>query len=127
MVHLTIVLLKYDMLVDIYANRRMLTPKYKVQSFFGRLENLFVIHFSATAQLALETGSTLILAGIRQCEVNATNWLGYSFYSSMARFEVVDMTCVQCLVGCVKNGKRWAIIDHSDRLQQSHYAIDDQM
>jgi hypothetical protein len=113
------------MLVDVYANRRMLAPQYEVQSFFGRLENIVVVHFSATAQLALDAEATVILAGIRQCEINATNSMETSFYSRKGRFEVVDITCVQCLIGRIQNGQRWAIIDRSDRLQQSQYAIEE--
>jgi hypothetical protein len=113
------------MLVDIYANRRRLAPKFQVQSFYGRLENIVVVHLSSTAQLVLDSCSTLILAAIRQCEVNATNSIGMPFYSKMGRFEVVDMTCVQCLIGRIKTDQQWAIIDRSDGLQQSHYAIEE--
>jgi hypothetical protein len=111
------------MLVDIHANNRRLAPKFEVQTFSGQLENILVVRLPATPQLALDTGSTLILAGIRQC-VNAINSMGL-FYSKMGRFEVVDMTCVQCLVGRVENDKRWAIIDRSGELQRSFYAADE--
>lgn len=113
------------MLVDIHANNRRTRPKFEVRPFFGRLENILVVHMPATAQLALDTGSTLILAGIRQCEVDATNSLGMPFYSKTGRFEVVDITCVQCLVGRVQNDKQWAIIDRSGGLQRSYYAADE--
>ena len=117
--------LQYDMLVDIHANKRRLAPKFEVQTFSGQLEHILVVRLPATPQLALDTGSTLILAGIRQCEVNAVNSMGMPFYSKMGRFEVVDMTCVQCLVRRVENDKWWAIIDRSGGLQRSCYAADE--
>ncbi len=41
----------------------------------------------------------VLLAVIQQCVVDATNTLGWSFYTKMRLMEVVDMTCMQCLVG----------------------------
>jgi hypothetical protein len=116
---------QYDMLVDIHATKRRVASKFEVKSFYGQLENILVICLPATAQLALATETTLILAGIRQCEIDSTNSMGMSLYSKMGRFEVVDMTCVQCLVGRVQNNKRWAIIDRSCGLQRSYYAADE--
>jgi hypothetical protein len=34
----------------------------------------------------------------------------------MGRLDVVDVTCLQCLVGRVKDNNRWAIIDRSGHL-----------
>lgn len=113
------------MLVDIHARRKTLAPEYEVKTFYGQLENILVICLSAHAMSAFGSGPILLMAGIRQCEVNATNSMGFSIYSNMGQFEVVDMTCVQCLVGRIPNGKRWAIIDRTDTLQQSHYIIEE--
>lgn len=113
------------MLVDIHANNRRTASKFEIQSFFGRLENILLIRLPAAPQLDINTGSTLILAGIRQCEVDAINSMGMHFYSKMGRFEVVDMTCVQCLIGRVQNGNRWAIIDRSGGVQRSHYSAEE--
>jgi hypothetical protein len=99
-------------------------PTFEVRPYFGQLENILVVRLPATSQLDLNTGSTLILAGIRQCEVDATNSMGMPFYSKMGRFEVVDITCVQCLVGRIRNDKRWAIIDRTGGLQRSYYSAE---
>ncbi|PBL04631.1 hypothetical protein ARMGADRAFT_912439 [Armillaria gallica] len=52
-----------------------------------------------TPDLGLETLQILLLAVIQQCMVDGTNTLGWSFYTNMELTEVIDMTCVQCLVG----------------------------
>lgn len=119
------IVLQYDMLVDKHANNKRLPPKFEVQSFYGRLENILVIRLPATPQLDLDTESLLMLTGVRQCEVTATNSMDMPYYSKMGRFEVVDMSCVQCLVGRIQKDKQWAIIDRSGKLQQSHYAVDE--
>lgn len=113
------------MLVDIHANNRRMAPKFEVRPFFGRMENILVVRLPATPELALDTVSTLILAGIRQCEIDATNSMGMPLYSKTGRFEVVDITCVQCLVGRIQNDKKWAIIDRSGGLQRSYYAANE--
>ena len=79
------------MLVDIHANNRRMASRFEARPYFGQLENILVVHLPATPQLALDNESTLILAGIRQCEINATNSMGMPFYSKMGRFEVVDI------------------------------------
>jgi hypothetical protein len=112
------------MLVDIHASRRHLAPKFEVKSFFGQLQYIFVICLPATPQLGLDSEETLILVGVHPCVVDATNSIGMPFYSKMGPFEVVDMACIQCLIGCIQIGKQWAIIDHSGGLLQSYYAAD---
>lgn len=109
------------MLVDIHASRRRLEPKFEVKSFFGQLQHIFVVHLPAAPQLGLDSEETLILAGVRQCVVDATNSIGMPFYSKMGQFEVVDMACIQCLIGRIQIGKQWAIIDRSGGLLPSYY------
>jgi hypothetical protein len=118
------VVLQYDMLVDIHANNARRMPRFEVKSFYGQLQNILVVHLPATPQLALDSEATLILAGIRQCVVTATNSMGMLFYAKMGPFEVVDMSCVMCLVGRIQTDGRWAIIDRSSGLQRSYYAAD---
>lgn len=61
---------------------------------------------------------TIFLAAIQTCTnpTRATNGLDLHYYTKMGRIEVVDMTCVQCLVGRVKDpvvNNGWIIIDRS--------------
>jgi hypothetical protein len=46
-------------------------------------------------------------------------------YQRIGKTEVVDMTCVQCLVSRVPTGPKWAIIDHTGTIQQSVHVRDD--
>jgi hypothetical protein len=103
------------MLVD--KNARHVRKPVVLESgvFFGQLQNIFVIKISASPALKLESETTLILAAVRTCvnpRMKGENNIYY--YSRDGHLEVIDMSCVQCLVGRVKDGSEWAIIDRSD-------------
>jgi hypothetical protein len=83
--------------------------------FFGQLQHIFVIGLKASPALGLTEETTLILAAIRACadaKLNVENNVYY--YSREGQLDIVDIECVQCLVGRVKDGNSWAIIDRSD-------------
>jgi hypothetical protein len=49
------------------------------------------------------------------------------YYSNLGCFEVVDMTCVQCLVALIAESaekKRWALVDCSGNIDRSYYVAD---
>lgn len=73
-------------------------PSYYTKTFYGQLQIIIVVHIPATMDLGLDE-TQVLLAVIQQCVVDATNTLGWSFYTKMRLMEVVDMTCMQCLVG----------------------------
>jgi hypothetical protein len=71
---------------------------------------------------------TVILAAIRTCELNdgvAPVGLDIHYYSWAGALHFVDVTNVQCLVGWVKDGNKWAIIDQSGLLARAVYVEDD--
>jgi len=94
-----------------YAKRPVvLEPKV----FFGQLQHIFVVDLQASPPLGLSK-QTLILAAIHVCynpQPKSEN--GIYYYSRDGHLEVVDITCVRCLVGRVKDGNEWAIVDRSD-------------
>ncbi|KII93389.1 hypothetical protein PLICRDRAFT_99540, partial [Plicaturopsis crispa FD-325 SS-3] len=112
---------RYDMLVDIHASRRRVQPVYRTESFYGQLQHILVVNLPASPDLGLTTPTALILAAIRTCDVEAHNDLDMHYYSHYGRLEVVDITCLQCLVGRVPVGNRWAIIDRSGDLARAYH------
>ncbi|KAF5374458.1 hypothetical protein D9615_009129 [Tricholomella constricta] len=118
--------LQYDLLVDKHARSRDREPEYEPQSFYGQLENIFVVKLPATPDLELVQPATLILAAIRTCTVEAENSLDMHYYKRQGRTEVVDMTSVQCVVGRVKVGNMYAIIDRSGSMARGYYDPDDE-
>jgi hypothetical protein len=83
--------------------------------FFGQLQNIIVIKLGPSPALKLTQKTTLILAAIRTCanpQMKNDNRIYY--YSREGQLEVVDVNCIQCLVGRVKDGNEWAIVDRSE-------------
>lgn len=108
--------------MDQNAAYRKRKPQFEIERFYGQLQNILVVKLPAARVLGLKVPTTLILAGIRCCPVVATNTLEMPFYTNPGRFEVVDITSVQCLVGRIQVGNLWAIIDRSGSLGGSYYA-----
>ena len=84
------------------------------QIFFGQLQHIFATRLQASLALGLQQQTTLILATIWTCsnpQLIGEN--GTYYYSQEGPLEVVDIKCVKCLVGWVKDGNEWVIVDHS--------------
>ncbi|KAH9922140.1 hypothetical protein B0H21DRAFT_841828 [Amylocystis lapponica] len=120
---------RYETLVDInasYARRQVVLQK---RTFYGQLQHLVVLRLTPFPHLGIEEPTTIIWAAIRSCVVEQShNDLDIHFYSQGAAgvgaLDVIDVTCVQCLVGRVPDGQRWAIIDRSGMLSRAVYAED---
>jgi hypothetical protein len=103
------------MLVDKNARYRKRPVILEPRIFFGQLQHIFVIRINASPALKLAKKTTLILAAIRTCanpRMSSEN--GIYYYSREGQLEVVDIQCVRCLVGRVKDGNEWAIVDRSE-------------
>ncbi|KAF5329111.1 hypothetical protein D9758_017948 [Tetrapyrgos nigripes] len=115
--------IRYDALVDINSRNRRQAPVYELQTFYSQLQNIFAVTFPAVPELNHPKDEMYFLAGIQVCEgMTKKNGLGMPYYKKLGRYEVVDMTCVQCLIGRVKapDGD-WAIIDRSGTIQRAVY------
>jgi hypothetical protein len=115
------------MLVDRNARYPKRPVMFELQTFFGQLQHIFVIRLKASPVVGLTEDTTLILAAIRACadaKLKAENNIYY--YLREGHLEVVDMECVQCLVGRVKDGNSWAIIDCSESCARPIFVDDDE-
>ena len=106
---------QFEMLVDKNACYPKRPVELEPKVFFGQLQHIFVVSLEASPTLKLTKSTTLILAAIRTCynpQTKREN--GIYYYSRDGPLEVVDITCIQCLVGRVKDSDEWAIVDRSD-------------
>ncbi|KAI0057071.1 hypothetical protein BV25DRAFT_1872566 [Artomyces pyxidatus] len=117
---------RYEVLVDINAHRRRVTPEYKPETRYGRIQHIFSVEMPPCAELGLRTSETLFLAGITPCNILASHsQLDIQYYEEESKTEqFVDIDCVQCLVGRVRDGRRWAVIDRSGALSRALYIPD---
>jgi hypothetical protein len=114
------------MLVDKNARFSKRPVVLEPQVFFGQLQNIFVVVLKASSALKLVQNTTLILAAIRSCgdlRMKAEN--GIYYYSREGPLEVIDLNCVQCLVGRIKDDNGWAIVDRSGNSVRSVFVAED--
>ncbi|KAJ8456982.1 hypothetical protein ONZ45_g18499 [Pleurotus djamor] len=86
--------IRYEMLVDINAHRPRARSVFQPKTFYGQLENIFVVHISPSRTLSIAAETTLILAGVRQCNVTTSSTatsVSIQHYSDMGPYEVIDM------------------------------------
>ncbi|KAJ7192610.1 hypothetical protein B0H12DRAFT_1002089, partial [Mycena haematopus] len=114
----TYVRASYEILVDRNARHRNLPENFGLDTFYGQLTHIYRVHLPAACpSLQTKKPTTYILAAIRSCILQAADkemeGLDIHFYSSQGSLDVVDITTVQSLVGRVRHGKMWAIVDRS--------------
>jgi hypothetical protein len=118
--------IQYEMLVDKYARQARRQPEYKLQTFYGQLQHIYVIRFKTPySDSNLGGVSTIFLAAIRSCTLDTPEHqlqpLDIHFYSSEGPLHVIDITSLQCLVGRIRDRNQWAIIDRSGSLARALY------
>jgi hypothetical protein len=98
-----------------------------ISTFYGRLECVYVLTLAANNTFPLGADTTLAVAVVTKCQLKpddkSLDGLDVHFYSSMGAQEVVDLECLQALIGRItlkksgaRQGKSWAIIDRSGAL-----------
>lgn len=99
--------------MDKYARQRQREPEFEKRTYFGQLQHIFAVRLPAIIALKLTEPSIIFLAAIRACVVEAFDPLGTQYYSKLGQLAIIDVACLQCVVGRVKAGKLWAIIDRT--------------
>ena len=103
------------MLVDKNARHWNLPIVFQPETFFGQLQHIIVVEMGSSEELGLDQPETIILGAIRTCADAKTSPSGHGiyYYSQESCLEVIDIDCIQCGVGRIKDGNRWAIVDRS--------------
>ncbi|EGO01406.1 hypothetical protein SERLA73DRAFT_48831, partial [Serpula lacrymans var. lacrymans S7.3] len=112
---------RYEMLVNKFARQRNRASRYELKTYFGQLQKIIVVHIPPTPLLCLTDPTTAIFAVIKPCEIESHNSLGNSYYSKLGSIIVMDITCLQCIVGRIPVGTQWALIDRSGNLARVIY------
>jgi len=101
-------------------------------TFYGRLQHIVGIHFEGPQpELGLKVPTTIMLGAINTCEGSEPDpkllGLSFQFYKKEREaFRVVDIRCIECLVGRVRDVERnqWAIVDCTGSLVCDVYMQD---
>lgn len=114
---------RYETLVDKYARQKKRQPEYEMKTFYGQLQHIFVVSLPLDTDLCISEPTVHILASIKTCKVERSNAaLDIHYYSKLGGLDILDITCIQCVVGrisCANNS--WAIIDRSGDLARAFY------
>jgi hypothetical protein len=111
---------KYEAFTDRYARQRR-EPEYEKNIYFGQLQHIFVVQLPVIVVLKHLKPETLFLAAVRTCDVVASDSLGAQYFSKLQQPEILDMSCIQCVVGRVPIGQLWALIDRSRHVPTSEH------
>ena len=96
-------------------------------TFYGQLQHIVGIHFRGPQpELGFNEPRTIMLGAIKTCEGSKPDpkllGLDFHFYQKEKEvFSIVDIGCVECLVGRVRDAERkqWAIMDRTGSLVQN--------
>jgi len=114
---------QYETLVDKYARQKKQQPEYKMKTFYGQLHHIFVVSLPSDASLCISEPNIHILASIKTCKVECSNAaLDIHYYSKLGGLDILDIMCIQSIVGCISCANNsWAIIDQSRDLACAFY------
>jgi hypothetical protein len=115
---------QYETLVDVNSRVRRRAPDFKLTTFFGQLEHIFLVRIPATRALGFAKDTIVLLAAVRNCNILTKNDLDMHYYQDLGRLDVVDITCLQCLVARALDDKTWVIFDRSGSLSRAVVAVE---
>ncbi|KAF9230264.1 hypothetical protein BU15DRAFT_83853 [Melanogaster broomeanus] len=119
--------IRYEVLVDRHARQRNTPSVFEKKTFYGCLQHIFLVQVPAELSLGLTTTTTIFLAAITPCQLDSTpshlTSLDIHFYTSLGTsLDIVDIVCVQCLVGRIPMDRgRWALVDRSGNLARAEF------
>lgn len=100
------------------------------ETFYGQLEHIYVIRFQdACPELGITSPQVIAMAEIHTCNHNTKKSLldnRINFFSKMGRHNVVDLKCVQNLVGRVDAGRGGtAVLDRTGSVISTIATVDE--
>ncbi|KAF7761920.1 hypothetical protein Agabi119p4_9912 [Agaricus bisporus var. burnettii] len=107
---------KYILRVDRFARQRRREPEYVPCTYYGQLKRLVVLDLPIIPELKLDSPSTIIIAIIQSMKEALEDGVSYCQESSV--LEAVDLNTLECVVGRVRDGNRWGIVDRSNAVTQ---------
>ena len=90
----------------------------RTETFYGQLTHVYVVHLPACTAVGIAQLETILLAQLLTCTIAYTNDLGMCYYKKTGAPTMVDLACIQNVVGHVhvphvSGPLLWAILDHS--------------
>lgn len=99
--------------------------KIEAHAFYGHTLKFIELTLPADSSSSANTpeiehnpSQTILLAVVETVKLVAQNQLGFPYYNcnEAGTIEVIDISCIDCVVGRVKERGRWAIIERPKSL-----------
>ncbi|KAF8576135.1 hypothetical protein K439DRAFT_1367972, partial [Ramaria rubella] len=121
---------KYDLQVDIHANKPKKKSVFETRCFYGQLHMILVCTLPADDLFEPEPVQRL-LAVMHTCETEGLDaTLGPVTYTKMrSHTDVIELTAINCVVRRVKvgTGSTWGILDRSQNLVHPAFIEDPEL
>ena len=103
---------QYQLAIDQYACQRNRTPEFELQYFFGQILCFLIINIPPSPEHSIEAES-FIYAAIHEVRISepATDHCRINYYQHLGPMVLIDLNQVKCVVGCIRDHNKWAIID----------------
>jgi len=107
------------------------TSTFQRELHYGRLQQIISVEFPmGNSDLRLNRGSTFSFALFHQCMLTQKYSrlcdLNIHFYSEEnENLQISDTSCVHSLVGRIRDGQSWAIVDRSGGFSREAYLINE--
>ena len=83
--------------------------------FFGELQRVVALNVPRSSDLHLSESETIVLALVKTCDAEKGED-GLWRYTRFRNRELVDLTAIKSLVGRVRVGEKWVIIDRNKKM-----------
>ena len=81
---------------------------------YGQVQSYIYITLPAKPHLGINRNATAILALVKLCKTDGKDTsLGLVWYQEMENVRAFDVATIDCVIGRIKVGNRWGIIDRS--------------
>jgi len=115
--------LQYSLVRDMHEKKPNVPPVFKGTEYFGQLISILVIELPPGIIPSIAQSKTHALAIISTRDTETETRLRIPYYTEPkeAKVHAVDMTTLMCLVGRVRDGRQWAIVDRSGDMARAEF------
>jgi hypothetical protein len=118
---------QYEAEVDEFEDDPNADEQMVIKTFFGRLEHVVSFTLPTAQELGLDEPLYIVFTAIRTCNIANTTAdiaTGLDYLTGFSSLDILDLSCLQCVIGRVDTRGRVAVIDRTGSLQRSWYNDD---
>jgi hypothetical protein len=112
---------KYELYVQ-NNHRKACEPAKNIQTFYSQLQYILECDLLCHTELGIPDGHKYLLAVIVPCITNSkdTTWEATTYHTTSTAI-VINLQVIGCVVGHVKRGQDWGIVERSGDLARTAF------